>query len=67
MDKELRRDSIAIEGGTIDIVLLQDSDGTYFIEIDGVEWCDTDSFHHAVILFELLHEHVTEKMTYKKI
>lgn len=67
MDKEIRREKIAIEGGEIDIVLLQDEDDTYFIEIDGVEWCDTDSFHHAAILFELLHEHVTEKMTYKKI
>lgn len=64
MDKEIRREPIAIEGGTIDIVLLQDSDSTYFIEIDGVEWCDTDSLHHAVILFELLRDHVTEKMKY---
>lgn len=65
MDKEIKREPIAIEGGTIDIVLLQDSDETYYIEIDGVEWCDTDSLHHAVILFELLHEHVTEKMQYR--
>ena len=64
MEKEIKRGKIAIEGGEIDIVLYQDKDDTYFIEIDGVEWCDTDALHHAVILFELLQEHVTEKMQY---
>lgn len=66
MDTEIKRDTIAIEGGIIEIVLYQDEDGCYYITIDGVEWCDTDSMHHAVILFELLRDHVTEKMTYKK-
>lgn len=65
MDKEIKKDTIAIEGGIIEIKLLQDEDDIYYITIDGVEWCDTEAEHHALILFELLRDHVTEYMTYK--
>ena len=66
----IRRDTFPIEGGElpIDLWRLTDDDGAvYGIDIDGVEWLETEAPHHAVVLFELLREHVTEYMQYATI
>ena len=37
------------------------------ITIDGVEWVRTNNITHAAVLFNMMREHITEYMTYKKI
>ena len=67
--EEVRRESIAIEGGEIDIVLLRDEDpnGEYFlIEVDEVRWLYSDSKIHAIVLFEMMKDHLREYVGYKK-
>lgn len=67
--EEVRRERIKIEGGEIDIVLLRDEDpnGEYFlIEVDGVRWLYSDSKIHAIVLFEMMKEHLREYVGYKK-
>lgn len=41
-----------------------DSHG-YYISIDGVEWCDCNTLHHAQIILDLMKDHLAEKMTMK--
>lgn len=68
--EELRRELFKIEGGEIPITLNRDSDddGNFFyIEIDGVEWLVTENETHAVVLFEMMKDHITEYMNYKTI
>ena len=66
--EEVRRDLIEIEGGEIPITLSKASDeSSFLIKIDGVEWVNTENKTHAVVLFELMKDHITEYMQYKKI
>ena len=67
---ELRRESIKVKGGEIPIVLFKEEDEEgifYAIEIDGVEWLTTENRTHAVIMFEMMKDHITEYMNYVKI
>lgn len=67
---ELRKTSIKITGGEIPIVLYgheDDEDIFYTIEIDDVEWLSTTNQTHAVVMFELMKDHITEYMYYEKI
>lgn len=57
---------IPIEGGEIPIRLLEDPEGEFLITIDNVEWASVAAYHHAVILFEILADHITEYMHYEK-
>ena len=65
----VREEQIKIPGGTIPITLIRDVDeeGEFFtIEIDGVEWCGSPNKIHAIVLFEMMKDHITEYMNYKK-
>ena len=57
---------INIDGGTIPIEVREEN-GTHIITVDGVEWLRSDSYMHSTILFNLMSEHLTEYMQYKKI
>lgn len=69
--KVLQEESIEIEGGSIPILLLLENDESgrslYYVEIDGIQWLETDKAHHAAIIFRLLADHVTEHMIYRKL
>lgn len=61
---------LEVEGGDIFISLSTDEDvyGDYYlIEIDGVKWVDIRNKTHAIVLYEMMKDHVTEYMHYKKI
>lgn len=67
---ELRKASIKITGGEIPIVLYDnedDEDIFYTIEIDDVEWLATTNQTHAVVMFEMMKDHITEYMNYVKL
>lgn len=56
------------KGDTIPINLLEFEDEgelLYSIDIDGVEWVVTENRTHAIILFEMMAEHITEYMHYE--
>lgn len=64
----LRTEEIKITGGEIPITLRQDKDREgefYIIDIDGVEWVTTENQMHAVVLFEMMKDHITEYMHYQ--
>ena len=66
----IREEKFAIPGGEIPISLIREKDeeGEFFsIEIDGVLWLQTESRMHAVVLFEIMKDHLTEYMHYEKI
>ncbi len=68
--EEVRREMFQIEGGAIPITLIKDNDddGIFFsINIDGVEWLYTENKTHAVVMFEMMKDHITDYMNYKKI
>ena len=64
----LRSEYFVTESGLrlpITLTSIEDDEGTFFnIDIDGVDWCQTNAQHHAVILFEMLKEHIDEYMHY---
>lgn len=67
---ELRRESIEIKGGEIPIVLYsnEDEEGIFYtIEIDGVEWIEIDNRTHAIVMFEMMKDHITDYMHYEKL
>lgn len=67
---ELRRESIEIKGGEIPIILYnnEDEEGIFYtIEIDGVEWIEIDNRTHAIVMFEMMKDHITDYMNYTKI
>lgn len=56
-----------VEGAGFDLPITLEKRGeVYSVKIDGVTWVETESGHHAVIMYELLRKHVTEYMTYIK-
>ena len=67
--KELRKEIIEAGDLKLPIILTEQRDGDgifYGVEIDGVEWFITESSMHAVVMFEMLKDHVTEYMHYEK-
>lgn len=62
--KEIRRAPIKITGGEIFAVLMSDGEN-YSVLIDGIEWVSTASRMHAIVLFTMLAEHVTEYVHYE--
>ncbi len=67
---ELRKETIKINGGEIPVILFRelDEEGEFFaIEIDGVEWLTTENQTHAIVLFELMKDHITDYMNYRRI
>lgn len=68
--EEVRREKLKINGGEIPIQLIVDDgdEGTfYMILVDGVEWIDTPNRTHAIVLFEMMKDHITDYMNYSKI
>lgn len=53
------------KGDTIP-VSVDEENGTHVIRIDGVEWVRTDNYMHATVLFNMISEHITEYVHYKK-
>ena len=45
--------------------ILNEEESYYIVLIDGVEWFTSHSKMHAIILYELLKDHVTEFMHYE--
>ncbi len=39
----------------------------HVIKIDGVVWVETTNYTHATVLFNMLRDHITEYMTYRKV
>lgn len=67
---EVRNESIKIQGGEIPIVMYsnEDEEGVFYtIEIDGVEWLASVNRTHAVLLFEMMKDHITDYMHYAKL
>jgi hypothetical protein len=67
---EQRKESIKIKGGEIPIVLYsnEDEEGIFYtIEIDGIEWLASVNKTHAVVMFEMMKDHITEYMNYAKL
>lgn len=62
--KPIKRKQIVITGGIIPITLSEDED-EFVIDIDGIEWVRTQNPPHAIVLFELMAEHITEYMHYE--
>jgi hypothetical protein len=72
VDEELvREEEISIEGGAIPIALWRwiwdDQSSSYFVTVEGVEWFTAPALHHAVILFEIMKDHLTDYMHYEKV
>lgn len=64
----VKTEKIRITGGEIPITLCLDEDqeGKYYtISIDGVEWVTVESQMHAVVLFNMMKDHITEYMHYE--
>lgn len=64
----VKTEKIRIAGGEIPITLCLDEDqeGKYYtISIDGVEWVTVESQMHAVVLFNMMKDHITEYMHYE--
>lgn len=66
--QEVRKDFIEIEGGEIPITLTKintNSDKCYMIDIDNVVWVSTENKTHAIVLYELMKDHITKYMHYE--
>ena len=57
---------INIDGGIIPIEVKEEN-GVHIIVVDGVEWVWTESYLHSTILYNMMCDHITEYMHYKKI
>lgn len=42
-----------------------DDEPYFVIDVDGVEWLDTDNEAHASVLFRMMQEHITEYYHYE--
>ena len=66
----IKRDFIAIEGGEIPIILKAVKDKNekvfYFVYIDGITWLATENTTHAIILYSMLRDNITDYMQYVK-
>lgn len=64
--KTIKQEKIKISNGEIPITLSIDEE-VFVIDIDGIEWLETENQIHASVLFTMMKEHITEYMNYKKI
>ena len=63
--KECRNEKIKVTGGEIPITLVQEDNGSFTVAIDGVKWLNVENQMHAVVLFTMMQEHITEYMEYQ--
>ena len=65
----VKEESIKVkEGFEIPIALLADKDQNgdfFYVRVDGVPWLYADNRVHAVVLFEMMKEHLTEYVHYE--
>ena len=60
--KPIREEQIEAEDGTkVAIYLYADEvKGSYQIEVDGVAWLTIDNRTHAIVLYELMRDHLSD-------
>jgi len=70
----LRREDVEVKENfniPVELYLVENSeeqaDSQFEIYIDGVFWCTTKTRTHAVVLFTMLTDHVTEYMNYEPV
>lgn len=63
MAKTLRKGRLRVSG--LPLLLIQDGEGLYSVEVDGVQWFQTAAIHHAIVLFEMMEEHLEEYFHYE--
>ena len=64
----LKYANIKIPSGAIPINLWKKpSDEVYGVSVDGVDWFVTGSMMHAVVLYTMMSEHLTDYMNYRKV
>lgn len=64
----LRKEVIRTDKCDVPITLSSEGEGEdllYVIDVDDVEWLTTENKMHAVVLFTMMHEHITEYMHYE--
>lgn len=61
----IQRELVEIPGGAIPLTIEALGD-EFLISVDGEQWCEARSQRHAVIIFEMLLEHLTEYMHFEK-
>lgn len=63
----LKKENVKGVGFALPITLeLEEDTGVYTVAIDGVAWIDTEVQHHAVVMFHMLKDHVSEYMHYEQ-
>jgi len=71
--EELKKAFLLDEGANEELIettipiLLNRYGENFVISIDGVEWIKTTNQTHAVVLFEMMKDNITEYMNYKAI
>ena len=66
----LNETAVPITGGKLPVKLVAEKpedggeDLLYYVDVDGVEWLVTDNISHAVVLFHLIADHITEYVNY---
>lgn len=67
----LREEKVKVYDGFVIPITLEgeeiDGDMEFTIYIDNVYWVTLENQVHAVVLFELMKDHITEYMHYEKI
>lgn len=48
-------------------IKVEEIDGEHIITIDGIEWVRTTNMVHAAVLFNMMHDHITDYIQYDKI
>ena len=63
-----KTESLAIEGGIIPINLYRREDDNlkvWGVDVDGVEWFETENPMHAAVLYNMMVDHLTQYMHYE--
>lgn len=63
--EKAREEYIEIIGGEIPISLYVKDEKEYHILVDGVEWVNTTNRTHAIVLFEMMWDNLTDYMNYE--
>ena len=65
-----QRDLLAISGGFIPIELYcnhENGRDLWGVDIDGVNWFELKNQTHAIVLYHMMKEHITQYMHYEKL
>lgn len=64
--EQIRQEQLQITGGEIPITLYKDVQ-EFVIDVDGVEWVALYDYTHAVVIFQMMVDHLTDYMNYEAI